>query len=66
MEVNTSAPRLLTGKEQAAQMNCSLRHLINLRKKKLIPYIKLGGKSIRYDPVAVHRALTAKLTVNAR
>ena len=66
MEVNTVAPKLLTGKEQAEQMNVSLRHLLNLRKKKLIPYIRLGSRCVRYDPVAVHKALTAKLTVSAR
>ena len=48
--------QLLREKEQAKQLICSIRHLINLRNKRLIPYIKLG-KSIRYDPNAVQRAL---------
>ena len=47
--------------EQAEQLQCSIRHLINLRNKRLIPYVRLG-KSIRYDPAAVQRALE-KLTV---
>jgi Helix-turn-helix domain len=53
--------QLLCEKEQAAQLQCSLRHLINLRNKRLIPYVRLG-RSIRYDPAAVQRALE-KLTV---
>jgi hypothetical protein len=53
--------RLITEKQQAEQLQCSLRHLIDLRNRRLIPYIKLG-RSIRYDPNAVQRALE-KLTV---
>ena len=53
--------QLLRENEQAEQLRCSIRHLINLRNKRLIPYIKLG-KSVRYDPNAVQRALE-KLTV---
>jgi excisionase family DNA binding protein len=53
--------RLNTAKEQAEELNCSLRHLENLKAKRQIPFIRLG-KSIRFDPVAVERALE-KLTV---
>jgi hypothetical protein len=53
--------QLITEKEQAARLRVCERHLINLRKKRLIPYVKLG-KSIRYNPNAVERAL-AKLEV---
>jgi hypothetical protein len=53
--------QLLRENEQAEQLRCSTRHLINLRNKRLIPYIRLG-KSVRYDPTAVHRALE-KLTI---
>ena len=52
---------LLTVKQQAARLRVCERHLINLRNKRLIPYIKLG-RSIRYNPEAVQRAL-AKLEV---
>jgi len=52
---------LLTEKQQAQRLNCSWRHLVNLRARRQIPYIKLG-RIIRYDPVAVDKAL-AKLTV---
>jgi hypothetical protein len=55
------ATRLLKEKQQAQELNCSLRHLINLRRKRLIPFIRLG-QTIRYDPVAVEKALE-KLTV---
>jgi Helix-turn-helix domain len=60
--MRTRATRLLKEKEQAEALNCSLRHLINLRNRRLIPFIKLGG-AVRYDPAAVERAL-AKLTVD--
>jgi excisionase family DNA binding protein len=52
---------LLTEKRQAQALNCSLRHLANLRKRRQVPYIKLG-RSVRFDPAAVERAL-AKLSV---
>jgi hypothetical protein len=50
-----------TPKEQAEELNCSLRHLANLKTKRMIPHIKLGH-SVRYDPAAVARALD-KLSV---
>jgi hypothetical protein len=53
--------QLLTEKQQAASLQVCTRHLINLRHKRLIPYVQLG-KSIRYDPKAVERALK-KLSV---
>jgi excisionase family DNA binding protein len=54
--------KLLTEKEQAAQLNCSLRHLINLRNRRKIPFIRLG-RSVQFDPDAVARALE-KLSIN--
>ena len=53
--------RLITEKQQAELLQCSLRHLVDLRNKRLIPFIRLG-RSIRYEPNAVQRALE-KLTV---
>ena len=61
LRMKTRATRLLTEKEQAEELQCSLRHLANLRKRRLIPYVRLG-RSIRFDPAAVERALT-KLSV---
>jgi hypothetical protein len=52
---------LISPKEQARRIDCSLRHLQNLKNRRLIPHIKLG-RLVRYDPVAVQRALE-KLTV---
>jgi hypothetical protein len=52
---------LITEKQQAAMLKCSPRHLVNLRQKRIIPYVQLG-RLIRYNPVAVSRALE-KLTV---
>jgi excisionase family DNA binding protein len=53
--------RLNTAKEQAEELRISLRHLENLKAKRLIPFIRLGH-SVRFDPEAVARALS-KLTV---
>ena len=58
MQANTT---LSTEKQQADKLNCSTRHLVNLRNRGLIPYIKLG-KLIRYDSTAVDRAIQ-KMTV---
>lgn len=55
---------LVTEKTLAGMMNCSLRHIMNLRYRKQIPYIRLG-RAIRYNPVAVEQALQ-KLTFEER
>ena len=54
-------PLLLTEKEQAALLSISAHHLINLRRQRLVPHVKLG-KSIRYNPTEVARAVQ-KLTI---
>jgi DNA-binding XRE family transcriptional regulator len=53
---------IITEKELAKELNLSLRHLINLRNERLLPYIKLGRRLIRYDRHAVASAIQ-KLTV---
>jgi predicted DNA-binding transcriptional regulator AlpA len=53
---------IITEKELAKELNLSLRHLINLRNERLLPYIKLGRRLIRYDRHAVAAAIQ-KLTV---
>jgi hypothetical protein len=53
--------KLRTEKEMAERCSCSQRHLINLRNRRLIPFIKLGHL-VRYNEDAVMRALD-KLTV---
>jgi hypothetical protein len=55
---------LITEKAQAELLGCSLRHLINLRNRRLVPFVRLG-KCVRYNPDAVQQALQ-KLTVNER
>lgn len=52
---------LLTEKEQAALLSISANHLINLRRGRLVPHVRLG-KSIRYNPVEVAKAVE-KLTI---
>ncbi|CEF48934.1 unnamed protein product [uncultured bacterium] len=55
-------PRVfVTERELAKELRISLRHLINLRNRRLVPHIKLG-RLIRYDRTAVEKALE-KLTV---
>jgi hypothetical protein len=54
--------KLLTESEQAELLTCSVRHLQNLRRTKLIPYVRLGPRLVRYDPTEVERAIQ-KLTI---
>ena len=61
MQTRATYRRLNTAKQQAAELNCSLRHLAKLKAQRLIPYIKLG-RILRFDPEAVQRALD-KLSV---
>lgn len=64
MQEHLTAPRLNTTREQAAQMGCSVRYVQILRAKRLIPFFKIG-KSVRFDPLAVHKALQ-KLCIKER
>jgi Helix-turn-helix domain len=59
--VTAMQAQLITEKELAGLTRCSVRHLINLRNRRLIPYVRLG-KSVRYNPEHVKRAID-KLTV---
>jgi predicted DNA-binding transcriptional regulator AlpA len=54
--------RLITESELAEILTCSVRHLQNLRRWKLIPYVRLGPRLVRYDPSEVERAIQ-KLTI---
>ena len=55
---------LITEPAQAKLLSCSISHMKQLRRRRLIPFIKLGG-AVRYNPVAVARAIE-KLTVKER
>ena len=55
---------LITEKAQAQLLGCSLRHLINLRNRRLVPYFRLG-RLVRYNPNEVERAIQ-KLTIRER
>jgi len=59
--MNTHQHTLITERQQAALLSVSHRHLINLRTRRLVPFLKLG-KSVRYSPEAVAKALD-KLTI---
>jgi predicted DNA-binding transcriptional regulator AlpA len=54
---------LLTEKQMAALLAISWRGLQELRKRRLVPHIRLG-RSIRYCPSAVQTAIE-KLTVES-
>ena len=56
---------LITGAEQAELLSCSVDTLERMRARRIIPYIKMGPRLIRYNPEAVARALE-KLTVKER
>ena len=47
---------LNTEPEEARRLSISRRHLVNMRNRRLIPYLRLGT-SIRYNPDAVDKAL---------
>jgi hypothetical protein len=53
--------RFLTSKDVLGMLQCSPRHLLNLRRRRLIPFIKLG-RAVRYSPDEVARAIS-KLSV---
>ena len=55
------AKTLINESEQAALLSCCKRHLVNLRQKRLIPFVKLG-RLVRYNPDDVARAIE-KLTI---
>jgi hypothetical protein len=48
--------RLIREKELLKDLPFSPRHLWNLRRRRLIPYMKVG-RCVMYNPVAVERAL---------
>jgi hypothetical protein len=52
---------LNTERQEAERLNISHRHLVNLRNRRLVPHLRLGG-AIRYRPSDVDKALE-KLTV---
>jgi excisionase family DNA binding protein len=46
----------VTEEELADRLKCSRRHILSLRKKKLLPVLKLGA-AVRYELESVERAL---------
>lgn len=48
---------LLTPKEAAAFLGISVRMLNYYRKKKVIPAMRMGHRTMRYDPAAIRAAL---------
>jgi hypothetical protein len=55
--------RFLTSKEVLGMLQCSPRHLLNLRKRRLISFVRLG-RTIRYSPDEIARAMS-RLSVKA-
>jgi hypothetical protein len=56
---------LVTEKEQCRLLSCSRTFLRDLRSKRPIPFIRLGNKWIRYNPLKVAAAME-KLTIKER
>jgi hypothetical protein len=56
--------RLRTDIEVCQEVGLSIHRFRRMRRKHLIPFIKLGYRSFRYDPVDVRNALN-KLKVKA-
>jgi hypothetical protein len=56
--------RLRTDIEVCRELNLSIHRFRRMRQRHLIPFIKLGYRSFRYDPVDVRNALN-KLKVKA-
>jgi hypothetical protein len=56
--------RLRTDIEVCQELGLSIHRFRRMRQKHLIPFIKLGYRSFRYDPVDVRNALN-KLRVKA-
>jgi len=58
-EDGVSRPNLIDGKELASRLNApSQRILAEMRRKRMIPYIKLGHRTIRYSWPRVLEALS--------
>jgi hypothetical protein len=56
--------RLRTDEEVCAELGLNIHRFHRLRRKHLIPYVRLGYRTLRYDPLDVRTALN-KLRVKA-
>lgn len=54
--MNITQRLLVNEKQMAAMLGVSWGHMINLRRRRMVPFIQLG-KSIRYNPKLVEIAL---------
>jgi hypothetical protein len=62
--MQTTAKLLITERECAKLISVSPRHLHDIRKRGMVPCVKLG-KSVRYNPEAVLVALQGNATQRA-
>ena len=63
MQIESNSPigsRLLTDKEVAEKLHASLRTVIDWRNSGKLPFLRIGGRSIRYRPESI-TALLEKL-----
>ncbi|NBV24658.1 MAG: DNA-binding protein [Proteobacteria bacterium] len=56
----------LTKQQLARRLNVSLRTVDNLVARRALPFVRLGGKLIRFPKVAVDEHIQRHLTINAR
>jgi hypothetical protein len=61
--MKTPIKKLVDEREMAGQLAVSWRHLMELRKKRLVPHVRLG-RLVRYAPEQVFRAIE-KLTIES-
>jgi len=59
--MHTQVKTLVSEKEQAALLSISWRGLQEARKKRLVPFVRLGRR-VLYSPAAVEKALE-RLTI---
>lgn len=61
----SSISRTATKKEVAEYYGVQSRTVDNWMRRGMVPYLKLGGKLVRFDLVEVHEALKAKCGRNS-
>lgn len=64
--IEAEAKRLITRRDLAKRYSVSERTVANWMRDKLIPWVAISARTIRFDPEEVHAALTRNHRVAAR
>ena len=62
LEATNSSPQLLTAQELARVLKLNPQTLYRLARRGVIPAIRIGKKSLRFDPAQVRTVLQAQTT----